>query len=439
MIDALIIIDNSYREHLNLNLLKKIFEKKGLISRIISKHLFEDAINKYRPQIVITPRITQNFKKIFDLSEKFDFNIFLLPCEHGGGDKDRIISFLVGHENKDGYDLKDFKNYRKIKKIFAPSDIYKKICLETKLFDENQVIVTGTLSSDFWFEDISNLIDSKKNKASVGIATSFKSTFFGINFNSFLEGLSFIKDITNKDDFENAINKNIYFHSFETLSFIHLLKIIEENPDINFSWRLHPQENIRGALIIAKKIKNLEVNRDIFPYNWIKDQSLIMLYTSTMIYDSYFLKTPTISLINLIPQDIKMKLENTKKPLKTNQSDNVKSLDDIIKIIKNRDFDQSKNINEDELINESIKNYNFPRKKFAVVAITDEIIQHVKTDKNNFFLKLLMDIIINIKTIRAAYSIKHKDNHLDKVLNPLRLRDKFKINQFINKILNKIV
>lgn len=171
MIDALIIIDNSYREYLNLNLLKKIFEKKGIISRIISKVLFEDAIIKYRPQIVIVPRITQNFKKIFDLSEKFNFNIFLLPCEHGGGDKDRIISFLVGHENKDKFNPKDFKNYRRIKKIFAPSEIYKKICLETKLFEENQVIVTGTLSSDFWFENISNLIDTKKNKVSIGIAT----------------------------------------------------------------------------------------------------------------------------------------------------------------------------------------------------------------------------------------------------------------------------
>ena len=122
----------------------------------------------------------------------------------------------------------------------------------------------------------------------------------------------FLKNITNQKEFPNSIEKNIFFHSFEALSFIFLLKIIEENPEINFSWRLHPQENLKGAQLIGKKIKNLEINRDIIPYNWIKNQSLIMLNTSTMIYDSYFLNVPVISLIDLIPDVIKNNLENKK-------------------------------------------------------------------------------------------------------------------------------
>ena len=178
MIDVLIIIDNMYREYLNLNLLRKVFLRKKINSKIVSKHLYEDAIRKYKPRSVIIPRLTPGFDKIFELSNKLNFKIYLLPCEHGASNRERIISFLVGNKNKDNYDLKKFKNYSQIEKIFAPSETYKNICINSNLFREEQLKVTGTLSSDFWFDEISEIIDSKKNKVSIGIATSFKSTFF---------------------------------------------------------------------------------------------------------------------------------------------------------------------------------------------------------------------------------------------------------------------
>ena len=140
MIDILIIIDNPLREHLNLNLLKKIFISKGLSSRIVSKHLFEYAIYKYKPQSVIVPRVTGGFSKIFDLSKKMKFHIYLLPCEHGAGDKARIISFLTGPENRNNYDLNNFRNYKNILKIFVPAEVYKKICIESGLFSKDQII-----------------------------------------------------------------------------------------------------------------------------------------------------------------------------------------------------------------------------------------------------------------------------------------------------------
>jgi len=139
MIDILIIIDNPLREHLNLNLLKKIFTHKGLSSRIVSKHLFEYAIYKYKPQSVIVPRVTGGFSKIFDLSKKIKFHIYLLPCEHGAGEKARIISFLTGAENRNNYDLSNFRNYKNILKFFVPSEPYKKICIDSGLFSEDQI------------------------------------------------------------------------------------------------------------------------------------------------------------------------------------------------------------------------------------------------------------------------------------------------------------
>jgi len=443
MIDILIIIDNPYREFLNLNLLKKLFSNKNLSTRIVSKHLYEDAIIKYKPQAVITPRLTQGFKKIFDLSNKFNFKIYLLPCEHGGGEKQRIISFLVGYENKDNYNLDNFKHYKNIKKIFAPSEKYKNYCIESGLFLEDQIIITGTISSDFWFKKISNSINNENRNISIGIASSFKSTFFGIHFNSFLDGLLFTKDLADQNRFKDSTEKNIFFHSFEVLSFLNLLKIIDENPDIKFSWRLHPQENIKGAKYLAKKIKNLEINRDIIPYQWIKNQSLIMVNTSTMIYDSYFLKTPVISLIDLIPNNVKDNLEETKKPLKSNHIHNPNSINDVIEIIKKKNFENSIHINDEDVLKESFNNFNFPRNNFAVVTIFNEISDNIKVQKKVFFFKIILnifiDLLVNLKMIKAAYSSSHKDIQLDKVLNPFNLKDKLKINRFINNIINKII
>ena len=443
MIDILIIIDNRYRELLNLKLLKKVFSKKNLNSRIISKHLYEDAIIKYKPQVVIVPRITHGFKKIFDLSKKFNFKIYLLPCEHGAGERQRIISFLVGYENKDNYNLDNFKFYKDIKKIFVPSEKYKRHCIESGLFLEDQIIVTGTISSDFWFEKISNFITNENKNISIGIASSFKSSFFSLHFNSFLDGLLFTKNFADQNRFKNSTEKTVFFHSFEVLSFLNLLKIIDENPDIKFSWRLHPQENIKGAQYFAKKIKNLEINRDVIPYQWIKNQSLIMVNTSTMIYDSYFLKTPVISLIDLIPNNVKDNLEETRKPLKSNHIYSPNSVNDVIEIIRKKNFENSIKTNNEEILKESFDNFNFPRKNFSVVTICNEISDNIKIQKKGFFSKIILnffiDLLVNLKMIKAAYSFSHKFINLDKVLNPFNLKDKLKINRFINNVINKII
>ena len=443
MIDALIVIDNMYREYLNLNLLRRVILRKKISSRIISKHLYEDAIIKYKPSLVIIPRLTPGFNKIFMLSKKMNFKIYLLPCEHGAANKERIISFLVGNDKKDNFDIDDFGNYKSIEKIFVPSESYKTICLETKLFNEEQLTVTGTLSSDFWFQQISNTIEIKKKNKTIGIATSFKSTFFGIHFHSFLDGLYLTKRISDSVQFKNSIENKLSFHTFESLSFLNLIKIVEENPDVNFSWRLHPQENIKGAKMLAKKIPNLEINRDIYPHKWIKDQSLILLFTSTMIYDSYFLNTPTISLINLIPKKIIESLEETKKPLATNQIYSPNTLEEVITIIKEKKFEKNYLVQKDEMISESRKNFNFPRDKFASISILDEIEKVKVTNKNNFIFKnmliFLIDLLVGLKTMKAAYRLNLRDNQLDKLLNPARIEDKFKVNHFINKIIDKIV
>ena len=194
---------------------------------------------------------------------------------------------------------------------------------------------------------------------------------------------------------------------------------------------------------MAKKIKNLEINRDIIPYEWIKNQSLIMVNTSTMIYDSYFLKTPVISLIDLISNNVKDNLEETKKPLKSNHIHNPNSVNDVIEIIKKKNFENSINVNNEEVLKESFDNFNFPRKNFAVVKIFNEISDDIKVQKKGFFSKIIInifiDFLINLKMIKAAYSSSHKDIQLDKVLNPFNLKDKLKINHFINNIINKII
>ena len=160
-----------------------------------------------------------------------------------------------------------------------------------------------------------------------------------------------------------------------------------------------------------------------------------------MIFDSYFLRTPIISLINLIPKNIIDDLEDTKKPLPTKQIFNPNSLGEIIKIIKDKKFDHSYFTNKELMLDESYKNFNFPRKKFASVEILNEIIKKNEIRKRNLLIDIVVtfvDLFIGLKTIKAAYRINLINNQLDKLLNPVRIRDKLIVNQFLKKILKKI-
>ena len=69
MIDVLIISDNQFRDILQNKLLAKYLKNKGLNVKIYSKSIYRTATELLKPQLVIIPRITDDFDDIFELKK----------------------------------------------------------------------------------------------------------------------------------------------------------------------------------------------------------------------------------------------------------------------------------------------------------------------------------------------------------------------------------
>ena len=61
MIDVLIISDNQFRDILQNKLLAEYLKSKGLNVKIYSKSIYRTATELLKPQLVIIPRITDDF------------------------------------------------------------------------------------------------------------------------------------------------------------------------------------------------------------------------------------------------------------------------------------------------------------------------------------------------------------------------------------------
>ena len=161
MIDVLIISDNQFRDILQNKLLAKYLKSKGLNVKIYSKSIYRTATELLKPQLVIIPRITDDFDDIFELKKKYNFKLFFIPCEHGSGNRPRILSFIKSYSKKNSPNENHIKKLKNIDKIFVPSGFYKNILLEQNLFSDDKILVSGTINSDLWFKNISNFFISK--------------------------------------------------------------------------------------------------------------------------------------------------------------------------------------------------------------------------------------------------------------------------------------
>ena len=162
MIDILIVNDNKFREQFSTELLFG-YLKKNLVVRVVSKSIFRTAIQLLKPQAVVVPRVQNDFHDIFDFKERYKFQLFFIPVEHSGGNESGILSFMRSYIKKDTLDENHSKKLKlNINKIFVPGKFYKDILLKHNLFNEDQIIITGTPSSDSWFKDI-NIVFNKLN------------------------------------------------------------------------------------------------------------------------------------------------------------------------------------------------------------------------------------------------------------------------------------
>lgn len=448
MIDVLIISDNQFRDILQNKLLAEYLKSKGLNVKIYSKSIYRTATELLKPQLVIIPRITDDFDDIFELKKKNNFKLFFIPCEHGSGNRPRILAFIKSYSKKNSSNENHIKKLENIDKIFVPSGFYKNILLEQNLFSDDKILVSGTINSDLWFKNISKFFISRNinKKKTIGIATSFKSFMFTSKYESIQKAIYSINRFPKKgeNNFENQ-KQDLYFLLHEMYQFMIYSKIINDNKQLNFSIRVHPGENIKNIKYLSKDVKNISIDRNPILNEWICNQKIILTFSSTLLFDAYYSKIPICSLSKLVPKDFVDIVEIVKKPPNTEFALQPKDFEDLYKMI-NAEY-----INFDEIFNKerkmnienlSVKNFNFPRNNAAFKIVGDEVIKFVESKKNsllmkfNFYFKIM---IINLKQIKASnFLFKYSFVMADKSYNPLKILSNIKTNKFVNFIFNEL-
>tara|TARA_B110000977_G_scaffold90947_1_gene120739 strand:- start:402 stop:1760 length:1359 start_codon:yes stop_codon:yes gene_type:complete len=450
MIDILIVNDNRYREQFSTELLFE-YLKKDLIVRVVSKSIFRTAIQLLRPQAVVVPRVQTDFHDIFEFKEKYKFQIFFIPVEHSGGNENGILSFLKTYLKKNTLDENHSQKLKlNINKVFVAGEFYKDILLKHNLFNESQIIITGTPSSDLWFQDI-NSIFKKNKKKTIGIATSFKSFMFGTRFQNVQQAIheissyksNLIKDGHKKNQIDiNNQKHDLFFLWYEMYQFIIINKIINDNKNINFSIRPHPMENIKNSKYYEKVTKNLSVDRNLILNEWISNQKIILSFGSTLLYDSYFSHIPSYSLRKFMPDNITDMLSDYLKPVYSNFPFQPENFDQLYEIINSNEIKEDQyftQYTENKIIETSLPTFNFPRKKMAYIVIGDEIknnlIQKTKTFIDKISLYFYSFIII-LKQIKISnFSLRYKKNIQDKNYNPLKIFQNYQLKKYIKIIL----
>ena len=453
MIDILIVNDNKFREQFSTELLFG-YLKKNLTVRVVSKSIFRTAIQLLKPQVVVVPRVQSDFHDIFDFKERYKFQLFFIPVEHSGGNESGILSFMKSYIKKDALDQNHSKKLKlNVNKVFVPGKFYKDILLKHDLFNEDQIIITGTPSSDTWFKDI-NIVFNKHNntkKKTIGIATSFKSYMFGNQFESIQHGIqvisSYKSNLINNGVKENQIDisnqeKDLFFLWYEMYQFIVINKIINDNKNLNFSIRPHPMENIKNSKYYERVTKNLSVDRNLILNEWISSQKMILSFGSTLLYDSYFSGIPSYSLRKFMPNNITDMLNDYLKPVYSNfpfQPENFDKLSEIINSNEIKNDQYFTEYSETKIKETSLPAFNFPRKEKAYKIIGDEIKNNIIPKQKTFFDKILLyfySFVILLKQIKLSnFSLKYKKNIQDKLYNPLNIHQNYQLRKYIKIIL----
>ena len=448
MIDVLIISDNQFRDIVQNKLLAEYIKSKGLNVKIYSKSIYRTATELLKPQLVIIPRITDDFDDIFKLKKKHNFKLFFIPCEHGAGNELRILSFIKSYSNKNSPNENHIKKLKNIDKICVPSDFYKNILLENNLFSNDKILVSGTINSDLWFKKIRKFFINRNinKKKTIGIATSFKSFMFTSKYESIQKAIYSINRFPKKgeNNFENQ-KEDLYFLLHEMYQFMIYSKIINDNKNLNFSIRVHPGENIKNIKYLSKDVKNISIDRNPILNDWISNQKIILTFSSTLLFDAYYSKIPICSLSKLVPPDFVDIVEIIKKPLNTEFALQPKDFESLYKMLNAEYIDFDEIFNKERKMNIenlSVKNFNFPRNDTAFKIVGNEVIKFVESKKNSPFMKFYFYfkiMIINLKQIKASnFLFKYSFLMSDKSYNPLKILSNIKTNKFVNFIFNEL-
>ena len=200
-------------------------------------------------------------------------------------------------------------------------------------------------------------------------------------------------------------------------------------------------ENVKNVRYYQKNIPNLTIDRNLILNEWISEQKIILSFSSTLLYDSYFAGIKSYSLRKLLPNNIIDLIDDHLKPAYSEFPFQPKNYEDLYKIINLGEINNENYFTrevENKIKETSLPAFNFPRNEKAYKIIGEEIKKNIDLKQTTFFDKIVtyfFSLIILLKQIKLAnFLFKLNYVNFDKLYNPLNFFQNRRLRKYIRKI-----
>jgi surface carbohydrate biosynthesis protein len=320
MIDVLIIVNTYNRDYFGAKLLNLKLSKSGIKNKIVGKYSVIQAVNRYKPFIVIVYDVTSNYIPIIS-SKTF---IFYLSSESLSGDIELVKSIHQPVVQNITTHLK----YIDVVLCWGESFFNG---LST-LVDKSKLKITGSPTTDYYYHK------NKGKENCIGISTTFRKIAPVSDNGSIISDLYEVFKFSGKGIFFEEENNIEDWIAFEVSGITRLIQLTESLNDNQYKiyFRPHPAENESKYKFIEDLCDNVVVSNQESLKEWLSKVGCVISITSNSLVDAYACGKKAISIRSLIPEHVYEKIPKYLRKIDSNFP-TVGNIDELLKVISSKE------------------------------------------------------------------------------------------------------
>lgn len=286
---VLLVIDSFDREYLAIRLLRHALERRGVVVRVSSRPVLTMAYNRFKPHAIVLPKT----HKLPELEHMHRHAVIILMQAEsfvGSLNAFRLMAPLLR------------KQFVDIACCWGEFD--RNFYIGEKTFPADRIYVTGHPMTEAWHLKRSERL--AKDKPVVGITFSLRGLThkaLGVLPNP-IEAIISLEEAGDSGYFIPPYHAEDWI-AFEASWLRIAYQIAKDNPDITFSLRPHPIENIDLYKAFQNKLSNVLIAPKGHISQWLRTVDVVCSAYSTSMLDAYFSGVSVLSLRNLIPARVK--------------------------------------------------------------------------------------------------------------------------------------
>lgn len=381
----LIIIDNGNRDLLPSKLLQKQLEDLGHIAKCCNKRDFIVNYRDFRPDGCVVPRGDWPFVKAISGSTK----VFIMPSEGARLTAETMMSVFIGRiHSLDGSKRLDqdnnvIDNFNHISKVFLWGSQSKKFLMDSGLFSEDQLVISGNSRLDI-YRHVPRKNHNGKN-FTVGVAFSAKTASMFDGKYRYAETLHSLNEKSHLPLVPEGCHWEDYaWRDFAILrKMIWLIRRVIKDTNHQILLRVGPLENREDFLFLEKlypgRIKIQERSAQLFDF--LSEIDCLLTCWSTTGIEAQLLGIPTIGIPFLINKErllyhVKAEANGFNTFLRCYHTP--ESIDEAMDLISSCSEGSLPVTKDREFFDKFIHDvYNWPSDRSATAVIAEEIVKSV--------------------------------------------------------------